>query len=104
MRALVVALLLIWCAGMTAHRLPVWRSDETLWSDAHRQSPTLPRPLLNLGALALREGRIEAADAWWIRAEQTGRLTAPERQTLRQLRCYAALTDGTARRSVEDCS
>lgn len=103
MRALIGALLIGGCAVLTASRLPQWRSDGALWLAAHRQSPTLPRPMLNLGAVALREGRITDAEAWWQQAESSGRLTTGQQRALRRMRCFAALTSGDPSSSVEGC-
>ena len=103
MRALLGALLLAGCAGLTHARLPVWRSDETLWFDAHQQSPTQTRPLLNLGAAAIRRGDVAAAERWWAQAESTGRLTATEQQALRAMRCRAAILYGDPARPLGDC-
>lgn len=104
MRALLGALLLVACAGLTASRLPVWRSDEALWLEAHRRSPTLPRPLLNLAAVAVREGRIADAEAWWHRAEASGRMTTEEQRLLGILRCHTAILYGDPDVPLEACS
>lgn len=96
-RSVIGALLLAACAVLTAQRLPVWRSDDSLWLDAHRRSPTLPRPLINLGAAALQRGEAGKAVTWFDSAEQTGRLSPYERQALRRLRCVIAVRyDGPA--------
>ena len=97
-------LLLVGCAVTTAARLPAWRSDDALWADAHRHSPALPRPMLNLGAVALRQGDAATAEEWWTKAEQTGRLTDAEMRELKRMRCHAAILYGNPAVPLEHCS
>lgn len=104
MRALIGALLLLVCAGLTAHRLPAWRSDDALWLDAHRRSLTLPRPMLNIGAAAFQRGEPVIAERWWSMAEQTGRLSAGEEQALRRMRCHVAILYGDPSVPLVGCS
>jgi len=96
-RALIGALLVGACAVLTVQRLPVWRSDDALWLDAHQASPTLPRPLINVAAVALREGRIADAARWMGRAEASDRLTVEDHRALQRMRCRTAILDGDPR-------
>ena len=104
MRALIGALLVAGCAVLTAQRLPAWRSDDALWFDAYLASPTLPRPLINLASVALREGRLADAARWMGRAEASDRLTATERSALRRMRCHTAILYGDPGAPLEGCS
>ena len=104
MRALIGALLVGACAGLTAAQLPMWRADDALWWDAHLASPTLPRPLLNLGAVSLRRGEPHIAEAWWQQAEQTDRLTELQWKELRRMRCHADMLYGDPGQPLADCS
>jgi hypothetical protein len=66
-------------AVITAAQLPVWRSDRTLWHQAWRSHPELPRVMLNYGlsvstsdpeqSLQLLVRAFEAADRSPRRAE-----------------------------------
>ncbi|HKJ25809.1 MAG TPA: tetratricopeptide repeat protein, partial [Myxococcota bacterium] len=47
----------------------VFRDDATLWADAWRRNPASVRAAVNLGAVALAEGRPEEALAWMDRAD-----------------------------------
>jgi Flp pilus assembly protein TadD len=50
-------------------RARVFRDDATLWRDAWRRNPASVRAAVNLGTVALGEGRPQEALAWMDRAE-----------------------------------
>ncbi len=66
-------LLMSTLAFATYSRSLVWQSEKTLWADAARKSPGLPRPHINLGLELEREGRFDASMSEFIKALKTSR-------------------------------
>lgn len=58
---------------MTHARNEVWRSDLTLWQDAARKSPELPRAHLQLGVALHQRGRLVEALKEYRRADELAR-------------------------------
>lgn len=75
MRIAAVALLVVWC-GLTATRLPVWRSPLSLWRHAVTVAPHSPRAALNFGAALLNAGFDDEAVTWFLRAGELNQTTA----------------------------
>lgn len=83
----VIVLWLAASAVTTHHRLPVWASDLTLWTDAAMKAPLKPRPVMNLGRARELGGDLEtAAEAY----RQTIRLTGDARRGDRKFAKAAA--------------
>lgn len=95
---LVVAYLLV-LAGLTALRVPVWRSDLTLWADAVIGSAK-PRAWANLGTARLELGDVVGATAAYDRARALVAHPARERErrlvlaTIQASGIYVALARG----------
>lgn len=51
MKSLIGAVVLLACAVFTYQRSHVWQSRESIWAEAVKESPLLPRTHLNLGEL-----------------------------------------------------
>ena len=75
---------MVWAAllpCLTAARVPVWQSSETLWRDAMRTSPEKLRPVLNVAAALDRAGNTGGAAIYYTRAMEMARNPArPERE------------------------
>lgn len=63
--AVIVAVL----AGLTAHRVPVWNSDQALWARTLQQSPHRPRVLENAG-ISVANDDIKRAERLVMQAMQ----------------------------------
>lgn len=50
--------------GLTAWQLPMWASDEALWSVAVRLNRTSPRPAFNYGLALRHAGHVDRAAFW----------------------------------------
>lgn len=59
--ALALALVLVVCVGQVWQRNRIWHDELSLWQDAVRQSPLMPRPRLQLGNALLAAGDRDGA-------------------------------------------
>lgn len=55
-------------ANGTARHIPHFQTEARLWGRAVEITPSLPRPLLNLGTVYRKSGRPFEATVWLIRA------------------------------------
>ncbi len=60
-------------ATATYSRGLVWQSEKTLWAEAARKSPGLPRPHINLGLEYQREGQYAASLNEFLYARATSK-------------------------------
>lgn len=58
-----------WAIG-SARQIPVWSSDQALWTQAAAVNPYAVRPVVNLAAQAVMAGDVTQARAWMARARQ----------------------------------
>lgn len=67
-RRVLIAVSLVWALGLmalTAHRLPVWRSDVALWQATVDTDPGLLRPRVNVAMALMDAGEREASASHW---------------------------------------
>lgn len=67
-RVVTAAVVLASLALLTVLRNPVWRSDEALYTDMVRTTPTAYKGYYNLGNLKYRRGELREAARLWSRA------------------------------------
>ena len=71
--------MVVGCTWQTAQQIPVWRSNQTLWTHAHAVSPLKPRVAQNHALALLEQGKkaealaefrraVELAEAPWVPA------------------------------------
>ena len=54
---------LLCLGGLTWQRNPVWQDETTLWQDAQKKAPLMPRPHLRMGIQHRQAGRLKEAEA-----------------------------------------
>jgi tetratricopeptide (TPR) repeat protein len=70
MKSLIGAAILMVCAVLTYQRSQAWQSHESIWEEAVKESPLLPRPHLNLSGAYEEKGQYEKALAEELEALQ----------------------------------
>ena len=68
---LVFLMILLVCGGSVMDRNGVWKDEETLWRDAKRKSPHMPRPHIHLGDICRESGQFDQAEAEYKAALST---------------------------------
>lgn len=63
MRSLIGTAILLACAVLTYQRSHVWQSPESIWAEAVKESPLLPRTHLNLSGVYQEQKRYDDAIA-----------------------------------------
>lgn len=61
MRLILAGLVLSGLALLSARHIPIWSSPGTLWTKVVLEAPGDPRPLINLAAVHITEGRLTLA-------------------------------------------